>query len=200
MGHACGRVLYFSDDDCLLGPETLELHLEAQREPCLAVGPIAFHDHDSQWLWRPRRAGFWNVNGANTSVPAHAFAEVGGFDETLQGYGGEDLLLGYDLVRRGLKVHSVPGAVVDHIGPPAMAGDLCKARQAGENAARIARRHPELAMRLGVHPGLLLGKSVLLPLLRPWLGKRIETELAYAWGAKAALRESGGAVRASGRS
>jgi len=160
---ARGRVLYFSDDDCLPEPATLERHLEAQRRPCVAVGAITFVHGGAEERWRPRRVGYWNANGANTSVSADAFRAVGGFDEALTGYGGEDLLLGYALKRRGLPFVALPSAPTRHLGPnPVAARNPQKARSAGRNAQRIAARHPELAYRLGVHRALITLKRLAL--------------------------------------
>jgi glycosyltransferase involved in cell wall biosynthesis len=186
---ARGRALYFSDDDCLLAPETLAAHARAQRVPCVAIGGIDFEAGDESYRWEPRRVNYWNVNGANTSVDRRAFEAVGGFDECLEGYGGEDVLLGYMLGRYGLAFRALAGARVRHLGPePTRAGDEEKARSAGRNAVRIARRHPELAFRLGVHPVLLsLKQLVCSPLLTP-LTRRLSPatfryEHAYLLGA-----------------
>lgn len=182
---ARGRVLYFSDDDCLPEPETLERHLEAQEQACVAVGGLEFVEDGAREVWSPRRVNFWNCSGANTSVGAVAFWRVGGFDETLTGYGGEDVLLGYAL--KGLPFVALPEALAIHLGPnPLRAGDLAKAKNAGRNAVRIATRYPELAFRLGVHRALLalkrglLRKNLLGRLMKPAV---YDYERAYLRGA-----------------
>ena len=156
-----GRVLYFSDDDCLPAPETLRKHLEAQKHPCVAVGGLEFVSATGTETWQPKRVNFWNLNGANTSVPAAAFHRVGGFDTSLSGYGGEDVALGYAL--RDLPFTALPDAAAQHLGPnPARSGDLTKAYSAGRNAQRLAARYPVLAYRLGVHRALLALKRLVL--------------------------------------
>ena len=158
---ATGHVLYFSDDDCLPAPDTLRRHLAAQRRPCVAVGGLEFVAANHTEQWRPKRVGFWNLNGANTSVPAAAFYGVGGFDASLSGYGGEDVALGYAL--RKLPFVALPDAPAAHLGPnPVRSGDLKKAYSAGRNAQRLARRYPALAYRLGVHRALLMLKRFAL--------------------------------------
>lgn len=160
---ARGDVLYFSDDDCLPARGTLSQHLEAQREACVSVGGLEFVHGAQLERWVPKRASFWSLNGANSSVPAAAFRAVGGFDEMLSGYGGEDVLLGYALFKRGLPFVALPEASAQHLGPnPVRAGNTYKARSAGRNAARIAAKHPELAYRLGVHRVLLTLKTLVL--------------------------------------
>ena len=178
---AGGHVLYFSDDDCLPDPETLAKHLEAQAKLCVAIGSLTFIDGDAQEHWNPRNVSFWNLNGANSSVPAAAFRAARGFDETLSGYGGEDVALGY--ARKDLPFVALQGAGARHLGPnPVRSGDLHKARSAGRNAVRLASRYPELAYRLGVHPALLALKRLLL---RPGLNLNpsYRYERAYLEGA-----------------
>ncbi len=158
---ATGRVLYFSDDDCLPAPETLRKHLAEQLRPCVAVGGLEFIAANHTERWSPQRVGFWNLSGANTSVPAAAFRRVGGFDETLSGYGGEDVALGFAL--KELPFVALPDAPAQHLGPnPVRSGDLQKAYSAGRNARRLAGRYPALKYRLGVHWGLLALKRFAL--------------------------------------
>lgn len=183
---AAGETLYLSDDDCLLAPDTLRGHLGAQRQPVVAVGGVHFTTADGAEIerWLPRRVGYWNVNGANTSLPAAAFRAVGGFDERLCGYGGEDVLLGYRLWRSGVPLRALPEYPVRHLGPnPMRADDPAKAEAAGANAVRIARLEPRLAWRLGVHPLLLALKGAAAPLLAPW-GAAGRGERAYIRGAR----------------
>ncbi|UCH25236.1 MAG: glycosyltransferase [Trueperaceae bacterium] len=192
---ARGEYYYLSDDDCLLAERTLELHWQAQRvAPRLLVGGIRFIDGPEVVCWSPNRAHYWNVNGANTSLPAAIFQEVDGFDEWLVDYGGEDLLLGYKVFARGLEIDALQGAMVDHVGAnPMRATDLAKARSAGGNAVLIARRYPRLAFRLGVHPQLLALKRALFrtpfgTLMKGFAPQRYAYERAYLEGAEDRLR------------
>lgn len=188
---ARGDVLYLSDDDCLPHPRALALHLEAQARPAVYLGTVVFEDDDGRetW-WSPRHPGWWNLGGANASVPRRAFAEVGGFGSDLTGYGGEDLWLGWRLHRSGVAIRGLPRATVLHRGaPPERVATRCRARQAGANAVRIARMEPRLAWRLGVHPWLLGVKRALLP---PFARvARVRSDLAYTDAAWAAWREDG---------
>lgn len=185
-------VLYLSDDDCLPGPGTLARHLEAQAAPAVYLGEVVFEAPDGT-----RTAAFvaapswWNVAGANASLPAASFRGVGGFGEVTRGYGGEDLWLGWRLSRRGLAIRSLEGAGAVHLGPdPTRSGDAGKARAAGANAVRIARWEPRLAWRLGVHPWILALKSVAFALPVGWPPTtRRDYERAYAHGARQAWRD-----------
>jgi glycosyltransferase involved in cell wall biosynthesis len=189
ISDASGDILYLSDDDCLLAHDALERHVACQEErPGVWLGRVVFRADGRDEPWTPG-PNWWQLNGANASLPAAAVAEVGGFDDALEGYGGEDLLLGWRLHRAGAPYGVCSAAKVVHLGPNPVAGaDLLKARQAGANAVRIAARHPELALRLGVHPLSLAGKRVLYG--APWSGLlarigggRIRYERAYFRGA-----------------
>lgn len=180
---ARGRVLHFTDDDCTLDPGTLRAHLAAQQESAAYLGVIRFVEGDRIRTWVPRRPRWWNVNGANLSVPREAFQSAGGFPEYLVGYGGEDLALGHALTRSGVAVRALSGAAVSHhstaTGP---GGDPARWREAGANAVRLATRRPEMAERLGVAPFQLAIKRVAGPLLGP-------REVAYNSGALEQLEQ-----------
>src|SRR5690625_7711472 len=72
---ARGTYLYVSDDDCLPAPATLQRHLGAQlASPAVYVGGIDFEvEGTTVSSWRPAAVNYWNVNGANTSLPAGSF-------------------------------------------------------------------------------------------------------------------------------
>ena len=177
---AGGRVLYLSDDDCLPDPDCLDLHLQAQKQPAVHVGSISFQDGGRSPLWRPRDVSWWNVNGANTSLPLSSFRQVGGFPDYLEGYGGEDLALGWKLRQSGLDIRALPAGRAVHLGPATGRGsDPGRWQEAGANAMRLARRHPGMSARLGVEPWQLALKRVFTPLL----GRRGRLEAAYARGA-----------------
>ncbi|MEX2542314.1 MAG: glycosyltransferase [Trueperaceae bacterium] len=205
--NACVRlsdapILYFSDDDCLLAPDTLERHLQAQTRPGVLVGGIRWEFDGGHEYMRPARVRYWNLHGMNTSLPRAAFDRAGGFDESLTGYGLEDVLLGFRLRQAGYRFRSLPDVLVRHIGAnPMRAADPLKARSAGRNAVHIARRYPRLGVRLGVHPLSLGLKKVLLhpPLGLAW--RLVDTpsyryERAYL---DAALDELGGRSEDHGR-
>lgn len=160
----CGSILLFSDDDCLPAPDGLAAHVALQEAGlCAVIGGIDFRSDLGVRRWRPARASYWLLNGANSSVPGVHFRAVGGFDETLSGYGGEDLELGYRLSQVGVPFRALPDSVTVHLGPdPRRGRNESKARAAGANAAKVARRHPELRWRLGLHPVQVAVKRIVI--------------------------------------
>lgn len=166
---AKGKIIYFSDDDCIPNQDTLNQHIKAQeKEQAVYIGSILFKDGNTESSWIPKKVNYGNTNGANTSVPKQAIQAINGFDESLSGYGGEDILLGYQLKKLGLNFLALQDAWTTHIGPdPALSKNKDKAYSAGYNAVMIAKKLPaSVALRLGVHPLLLgLKKIILNPLV-----------------------------------
>lgn len=164
-----GKIIYFSDDDCIPNQDTLNQHIKAQeKEQAVYIGSILFKDGNTESSWIPKKVNYGNTNGANTSVPKQAIQAIDGFDESLSGYGGEDILLGYQLKKLGLNFLALQDTWTTHIGPdPALSRNKDKAYSAGYNAVMIAKKLPaSVALRLGVHPLLLgLKKIILNPLV-----------------------------------
>ncbi len=191
---AQGDTIYFSDDDCIPAKNTLRLHFENQeKRQAVYIGAIHFVDGDTKTSWQPRQVNYGNTNGANTSIPKQAIDTINGFDENLEGYGGEDILLGYQLKQLGLDFLALPEASTTHIGPdPALAKNTDKAFSAGYNALVISKKLPSsVAFRLGVHPLLLGFKQFIFNPLITIVFKNSATilyEKAYLDGALAARR------------
>jgi len=196
---AQGEIIYFSDDDCVPDSNTLSQHLNAQKnKQAVYIGSILFKDGSSENSWQPKQVNYWNVNGANTSVPKDAIQTIQGFDESLEGYGGEDILLGYQLKELGFDFLPLPTAWTTHLGPnPALAKNTDKAFSAGYNAFNISKKLPaSVGLRLGVHPLLLRLKQVILNPFVTTLFRTSATvlyEKAYLDGALKANRETSNA-------
>jgi GT2 family glycosyltransferase len=199
--NACARVakarlLYFSDDDCLLRKDNLQSHVNAHlASPGIYQGGILWYQEDGRYRdLLSQRLQYWNLH-TDFSVLAEQFWEVGGFPEWLSGYGHEDVLLGFRLLQAGYPLVALAGVVTDHIGPdPTASGQANKGSSAGSNAVEIAKRYPEMAFRLGVQPWLLAIKRFLLsPPVGPLLSRlgpgTVEYERAYLRGALAKRKE-----------
>ena len=183
---AQGPFICLSDDDVWVAPQTLKLHLAAQRtQPAVYIGAMQWESSQPRALsYRLGKLHWTTLNGANSSFPSDTFRKVGGFWEGFSGYGGEDLELGYRLAKAGLGFYYLPQAESIHAGSPSLP-DLNKARSAGRQAMQAYLHHRDLVLglELGVHPLLLGLKLATLPWLKGLLGQRGDYELAYARGA-----------------
>ncbi len=189
---ASGQVVVFMDDDLVLEPQTLARHAAFHEvyPNDIAVGPVT-NASDGRVDW-PRVPTWMNLTGMNVSVSRAALLEVGSFDETFSGYGGEDLDLGIRLERGGHKYRRLADAGSLHLAPAAR--DERKGRLAGEAAQRLALKYgPSVGAMLGVHPAIMALKRVVMnPLGDAILGKNpgYAFERAYMKGARAAQKET----------
>ena len=163
---ARGEVVVFLDGDMTVLPGFLKAHDEFHRRHpgCAAVGAIQWAPEvpdtaltryfASRGVARhkPGPVPFKCFVTGNSSVPQSILRQLGGFDEGLSAYGGEDLELGYRLHLHGVSVHSLPEARSLHHRWRALAG-TCEAMETygGQSLPRILGGHPELAplLRLG---------------------------------------------------
>ena len=163
---ARGDVVVFLDGDMTVQPGFLGAHEEFHRRHpgCAAVGAIRWAPEvpdnamtryfSSRGVARfePGPVPFKCFVTGNSSVPRAILRQLGGFDEGLSAYGGEDLELGYRLHLHGVSVHSLPEARSLHHRWRALAG-TCEAMEAygGRSLPHILGAHPGLApvLRLG---------------------------------------------------
>lgn len=186
---ATGEVLLFSDDDCLLAPHALAEHLKAHRRfpESVVIGRLTLPGSLRQKNRREpferafsfgNRALWINATGANTSVPAWAFRQVGGYDSSFSGYGGEDPHLALKLRALGLRFRRERRALAYHAARQ-LSGDYQeKAFAAGRAQWRVYGlfRELEVGVLLGVHPWLLAVKR---PLFHPVIAKRLKNPLYH---------------------
>ncbi|HEX7002893.1 MAG TPA: glycosyltransferase [Trueperaceae bacterium] len=197
---ARGDVLLLSDDDCMPDPGALAAHLALHRLTVgvAGIGPLRLPD-DLRKARRAEpferiiafgnRASWINFTGANSSVSAVVYRQVGGYDPDWKGYGGEDPELALRLKRAGVRFRRVRQGGATHEGR--VWDDSEKAYSAGRAHRRLWERHRTGAWALGVHPVQLAAKRVLLN--GPWSSlidrDVLAYERAYARGAEEAARE-----------
>ena len=196
---ASAPLVWLSDDDCLPAPEAAARHLARQTgSPGVVIGAVRFVADGGTHTYRPRRVGAAQLSGANTTLPRDAMLRACRSRlELPRSYGGEDIALGLQLRDEGLRFIAAPDARVDHLGPnPTSGADPEKGFDAGYNAVVIARRWPDAAWALGVHPfQMALKRLVLACGVRVWEpqgGGRAGYERAYLEGGAAARRALAG--------
>ncbi len=162
---ARGEWLLFLDDDILVAPNTLELHLNAHREqpgenvavlgitrvaPGTPITPLMRYMLesgkspliDSSRIQDPNNVpfGFFQTN---TSVARNFLLAHGFFDEELRFAYGEDTELAYRLQKHGLRIVFRKNIVVDHYGILSYHYARRRAHIAGKVAVLTHRKHPE---------------------------------------------------------
>lgn len=159
VGTARSELVWFLDDDLLLGPGLLARHrrLDGRHRDAIILGPCAVRSaadglaFSRRW-WEEHYAGlaaagtvtrFEQFSVANASGPVRAFTEVGGFDERFVGYGMEDHEIGLRLLRAGVEVRFDAQAVALHEQERSLAQMRADRRGEGRNAVRLAALHPE---------------------------------------------------------
>ena len=190
---AKGEILLFSDDDVMPQAGWIEAHQKAHAQAgIVAVGKLVLPPSLSEGAtFAGPMVAWWNPTGANTSLPKALFEQVGGYDESFSGYGGEDPDLGYRLKQAGARFVFAPQAVGEHWDTGYKNNLLQKARQAGQAHMRVWQKYKDsrIAWALGIHPILLSLKMALLPSIKGFLGTKLDGELAYCWGAWEAYEE-----------
>src|SRR5207244_1602323 len=157
---AAGRVVLVLDDDMAAGPDLVAKHLSAHasQSGIAALGRIihdgldpgrAFHAfliREDEWRRRSLLAagpiGFGQIWTGQLSVARADALAAGLFDETMRGYGLEDIEFAYRLSGRGVRFIYLDDAVSRHAGFMDDLDRYC-ARHAsvGEMAAHLLRRH-----------------------------------------------------------
>lgn len=194
---AGGDILLVSDDDCVLTERVLERHLAVHRTHpgSVVIGPTRLAEGYRQGKLREPfegqrslggRALWIHATGTNTSLPRAAFEAVGGYDESFDGYGGEDPALALALRARGLAFRFAAEAAVYHLGRQLEGDYETRAFSAGRAQWRVYKQHPslEVGMMLGVHPLVLgLKRLAFSEALAPYLPyPRYRYERAYYRG------------------
>lgn len=193
LQHAAGEVVLFTDADIIADPKLVESHaLRHQRGPCrravvgnevqvksldeyerFRVDPAAHARHRPT---RKRLPWHYFLTG-NASAPRQVLLEVGGFDQAFQGYGHEDLELGYRLQKAGLPIDYAPEAVNYHWHPVPFPEQCSKMYLAGRSTVTFYRKHRDLriCLTMGWNPLAMLWHR-LIP-KDGWLYRYFESRL-----------------------
>jgi len=204
---AGGELILFLDDDMRADPRLLEEHERSHREGAdVVMGDLPL-DPDSPsnllswgvgWWARNRRErlsapgaeiGIADLLTGQLSISRAAYEAVGGFDEsfTRDGlFGGEDLDLGYRLLKAGYKIVFNPRAISYQHYDVDPLDYLERARETGRSDWELVAKHPELSARLQGTPRFTTRRSRLL--LTPFLHAPRALSLPLRLGAAAIVR------------
>lgn len=195
---ARGRVIVFLDGDMVAEAGFLAAHADFHRRHPgeIAIGAIAFgpqvartamtryiHSRGVQGCAPGTPVPYKCFVTGNSSVERQRLERVGGFDETLSEYGGEDLELGLRLYRDGAVFRYADAARSLHGHARSFPEQLeAMATYGRTGMPHLVRRHPELAAVLRVAflhrhtPAALAWRLLLSPLVyHPvrWLAGRL---------------------------
>lgn len=163
---ARGRSVLFLDDDIVLRPGALAAHVRAQRDlPAVWCGDVVtapeivdsvlFDYLDSRGVAKTApgaRVPARYLLTQNVSIPREALERVGGFDEAFEGYGFEDMEIGFRLEDRvGLGFFHLAGAEGVHVHHHTLDDYLEKKRECGRSTLpRLAGLHPGRVAEMGL--------------------------------------------------
>ena len=158
LPHLRAPFVLLLDSDMKLEPDAMERHLAVLRSrPCVSIGAVRY-ENARQNLWarylmtrgaNKNRAGATvrplDFVTANSALPTVDLLAVGGFDETLSGYGGEDTELALRLHERRVQFVFNADAIATSVETKTAAAGLDELRRYGATNLRTTRaRHPEL--------------------------------------------------------
>lgn len=186
---AGGELILFLDDDMSADPGLLAEHDRSHREgadvvmgdlPLDPASPPNLLSWGVGWwaknrcerLSRPdEEIGITDLLTGQMSISRAAYEAVGGFDIsfTREGlFGGEDLDLGYRLLKAGYEIVFNPRAISYQYYDVDALAYIERARETGRSDWELVAKHPELAARMEGTPSFTTRRSRLLlsPLLR----------------------------------
>lgn len=178
LEQAEGQLILFTDADIIADPHLVEVHMSRHQKPgqravvgCeVQVKSLeeyeAFRkDPQAHARHKPTRQKLpWHyfLTG-NASAPRSLLLQVGGFDEAFQGYGHEDLELGYRLQKSGLPVEYASAAVNYHWHPVPFPEQCQKMYLAGRSTVTFYRKHKDvrICLTMGWNPFSMLWHRLL---------------------------------------
>jgi glycosyltransferase involved in cell wall biosynthesis len=158
LPHLRGGAVIFLDSDLIPDSRFVEGHVRLlSRRDCVSLGEVRYDASSSTWArylatrgrYRTtpgRDARVLDFAGANVAMMADHVLAVGGFDEALSAYGGEDTELGFRLWGKlGLSFVYNGDAVARTHESKSIKNGLAELREYGAtNLREIRRRHPDM--------------------------------------------------------
>lgn len=216
IDNAQGEIVLFTDADILADPNLLAIHARYHEQyPGQAVvgnevqvksleeyklfsqNPAAHSRHKPTRKLLP-----WHyfLTG-NASVPRDILIQVGKFDLAFQGYGHEDLELGYRLLKAGYKIYYAPQAINYHWHPVGFEEQKGRMRLAGHSTVRFYRKYHDLriCLQMGMNPLSMLAQSFLTKykFILNWLDSlapkvKLAREIVYQYHYVSGIKEAMG--------
>lgn len=168
VAEASGDLILITDSDMIADENLIQTHLTAHKN---STGPSSFEGvtmNMHELHWPPESAklypyitkdykdgaklGWYYFLTGNISFPKTTFNELGGFDEDFQGYGWEDLELGYRFQKSGIPHYYLKSAINYHYHIVSNEGEIERNFKKGESAKIFLDKHPELKWFLGCNP------------------------------------------------
>lgn len=165
---ARGQYIFITDADMIAHKELLSQHVLAQErslEPSCFEG-LTYNMTSLKWpadpetlspyIERKYRSGaalgwYYFLTG-NISFPKSLFESENGFSSDFQGYGWEDLELGYRLSKRKIPLYYLKEAINYHYHVISEADEIRRNYHKGLSARIFLKKHPELKWFLGLNP------------------------------------------------
>lgn len=172
---ALGGWLVFLGDDIIPSPRFLaehrDAHLRLDPDPAASRTSVIgyttwppefrrtrFLDYIGEYGWQfgfalirdPLDVPFNFFYTSNLSLPRRRFLESGGFDESFQEYGWEDIELSLRLQKAGMRLAYAETASAYHNHPLDLRRFADRQRRVGRSAWSLYRRHPDAAAFLGI--------------------------------------------------
>lgn len=158
-GEARGDVLFFTDADCRLAPETLARVKDCMINEAVCVGntvtitstwlgrAIAYLGHPGGGLlgfhnvWAVDEFSYTNsISSCNLAIHRDLFHAVGGFDSSFPVAAGEDTMLAYTLIHEGHSIKYNPEQLVWHIERASLRDFIRWQRTRGRGVYHVRRR------------------------------------------------------------
>ena len=186
---AMGRIVFFTDTDCVVNPDWMERLLEGHRHGYRIVGGSIVNGTPDSYVGTTEyllefnemnpfvRAGIVQaLPSCNLSVHTSVFQEVGYFPDFMK---GEDTIFCCRASERGIGILFRPDAKITHMNRTGLVNYLKNQVSLGEGANETRRRTKRHGSFLIQYPFLI----PLIPLYRSWIvGKRfLRSNVSLFW-------------------
>jgi len=187
---ARGEIIFLTDADIIADRQLLAEHLQAHVKRTNAAFEGLEIDTDGKPYIKARLRPWQKLKWAyfltgNLSIRKETILTAGLFDEQFQGYGWEDIELGYRLQQMKVPLLYLPTAVNYHHHPVSREGILARKFEQGKSAALFYRKHPNFTIKMfiGINP-LAMGIFHYLqkhPNLLAWLERKAPASAFYEY-------------------